>query len=404
MSSVALMNFDFAQQPDWLGEGLSSAAKAARMSHGLIIDAPPDGARRLLAHSGFRVVDFDLDDSPGSLVDRLCSEASHRGDIVSLQAVRRANSIDPFRSGVAVPLATVRDATPVLVLGAPIHYEYRPADLLTMRSVADVMSAAIMRTIDHGETLVQHAQAAAAITALEIAQLARHEARGLLGTTRELLAVIRARVNRHDDFGALQGLDELDEALSGVNVAIDKIRNATKPPIREERPVRLQDLFDAACSQVRGRLQSLNVRVRYDGTQVEVVVYEDWLRQVFLNLLLNSLDAFAEARRKPRREIGLLVSPLAPSDAYLAMRFFDTATGVLHHRGDRHDSSGSSVPWDEAIFAPGYSTKEGGSGYGLYLCRTIMADHGGSIRLVDSRGGTTFELLLPSSRAIRLAG
>lgn len=402
LTDVASMTFRFAWHPDSLSDGLAAAVTAARMSHGLLLDSAAEGTRRLLAQTGFRVVDLDLDGASGSLVDRLCVESARQGDLVAMNVNRATDSRYPFRSGVAVPLSAGREPAPTLVLGAPIHYNYPLTDLAVFRSIGDLMSATLMATIDHGEILIQHAHAAVAITALEIAQSARHEARNLIGAARELVAVVAARVDRHDYFGAAQGLNELDDVLAGVNSTIDNIRSATRPPTRVEQSVELQGLFNAACSQVRGRLQSLHVGARYDGARVVVRVYEDWMRQVFLNLLLNSLDAFEEARRKSRREIGLLVSPLAPSDAYLTMRFFDTATGIQRRRGDQA-ASGAKVPWDEAIFEAGYSTKEGGSGYGLHLCRTIMADHGGSIRLIDSRGGTTFELLLPSSRATRLA-
>jgi nitrogen-specific signal transduction histidine kinase len=144
-------------------------------------------------------------------------------------------------------------------------------------------------------------------------------------------------------------------------------------------------------------MNSLRVEASYDGDAPQVVVREDWFRQVLLNLLLNSLDAFAEARSRSRRVVRLSVAKLNPKDRFLRMRFIDTATGVLHHRLSSFDPT---RPWQAAVFELGVTSKRDGTGWGLFLCRRVMGDHGGSIDLLDGRGGATFELRLPVTRVV----
>ncbi len=50
----------------------------------------------------------------------------------------------------------------------------------------------------------------------------------------------------------------------------------------------------------------------------------------------------------------------------------------------------------EEIFKPGFTTKEKGSGYGLFLARRIVEEHGGNIQVYSSpQGGALFEITLP---------
>jgi signal transduction histidine kinase len=51
----------------------------------------------------------------------------------------------------------------------------------------------------------------------------------------------------------------------------------------------------------------------------------------------------------------------------------------------------------EKIFEAGYSTREDGSGIGLYISRNLISDMGGKIYVQESfiLGGTTFALEIP---------
>jgi signal transduction histidine kinase len=52
------------------------------------------------------------------------------------------------------------------------------------------------------------------------------------------------------------------------------------------------------------------------------------------------------------------------------------------------------------IFEPSFSTKTGGAGLGLPICKAIMEDYGGSIDIASVEGtGTTVTLVFPSEDA-----
>jgi signal transduction histidine kinase len=64
-----------------------------------------------------------------------------------------------------------------------------------------------------------------------------------------------------------------------------------------------------------------------------------------------------------------------------------------------HDSGpGISVKDRERIFEPFFTTKSGGTGLGLAICFTVVANHGGKLRLVKSDSdGSIFEIAIPVS-------
>jgi len=60
--------------------------------------------------------------------------------------------------------------------------------------------------------------------------------------------------------------------------------------------------------------------------------------------------------------------------------------------------SGISEEHLEKIFEPGFTTHAGSSGLGLAVCKKVIEQHGGTIRVHSApRLGTTFSLNLPSA-------
>jgi signal transduction histidine kinase len=105
------------------------------------------------------------------------------------------------------------------------------------------------------------------------------------------------------------------------------------------------------------------------------------LSQVFLNLILNALDAMPQGGRLTIHT-GQNYSP-----SFLDIEISDTGKGIPEHIID-------------SIFDPFFTTKPTGKGTGLGLSVSlgIVRKHGGAIRVQSSVGaGTTFQVLLPIS-------
>ena len=104
------------------------------------------------------------------------------------------------------------------------------------------------------------------------------------------------------------------------------------------------------------------------------------LQQVVLNLLLNALDAMADADRGGRRLL-LETARLGPRSVRIAVR--DSGTGL--------DAATLGQ-----IFEAFYSTKSTGMGMGLTIARQIVEAHGGRLEAgTNAEGGATFSFTLP---------
>lgn len=109
------------------------------------------------------------------------------------------------------------------------------------------------------------------------------------------------------------------------------------------------------------------------------------LRQVLINLLLNALQAATEA--KAANQVKAVHLDLRKSAGRIILRVSDTGSGIKPSQRDK-------------LFEPFFTTKTQGSGLGLFLCRRIVEQHRGSIRVADvEKGKTTFEVVLPEGES-----
>jgi two-component system, NtrC family, nitrogen regulation sensor histidine kinase NtrY len=114
------------------------------------------------------------------------------------------------------------------------------------------------------------------------------------------------------------------------------------------------------------------------GPSVGLRVDPDQIEQTLINIVGNALDAIAE---RAEHEAVVRVTWSATSDR-LTLRVIDDGPGL---------------PETANLFVPFFSTKPGGSGIGLALCRQILESHGGTIDLVDRSDcpGCEARLMLP---------
>ena len=153
-------------------------------------------------------------------------------------------------------------------------------------------------------------------------------------------------------------------------------------PVQKES-VDLRSLLRVLERYVRVRLPQLGRSVELeidvpDGTspvQGNAVLLE-WALE---NLVKNALDALAGSGGQIREE----AEPLGARR--VAVRVVDDGPGV-------------AAGLRTSIFAPGVTTKRGGWGVGLSLTRRIVEDvHGGTLRLLPTERGATFEMRLPAA-------
>lgn len=147
--------------------------------------------------------------------------------------------------------------------------------------------------------------------------------------------------------------------------------------------VNVHDVLSRVLSFSGHILEKGNVRlaVRYDGCDPVISGSDEMLRQVYLNLILNALQAMPEGGNLSV-ETGI-TGGTAHRDSHVTSRIADTGCGI---------PSGTM----KKIFDPFYSTREQGMGLGLAIVKNIVDMHDGAIEVEENEGGgTVFTVTFP---------
>jgi len=198
-------------------------------------------------------------------------------------------------------------------------------------------------------------------------------------------ALFLARTNADDAASLRQYLDLADDELKRVS----HIARQTLGFYRESSapaPVSVSSVMDAAVDLLRGKIKVKRavIEKQYDG-DFQVTGVPGELRQVFSNLLTNSLDAIGEdGTIKLRVSMATCVNDGQPR---IRVTVADNGTGI----------AAAALP---RIFEPLFTTKEStGSGLGLWVSKQLIEKHGASIRVRSrtnrDRRGTVFSIVLP---------
>ncbi|MEZ6073161.1 MAG: ATP-binding protein [Pirellulales bacterium] len=170
------------------------------------------------------------------------------------------------------------------------------------------------------------------------------------------------------------------EELSRINQMFASFLDFARPPSLRKEHVDLYELLGRVIQLVQPRAKVQNVLIEFRHHE-SVPVYADpqQIRQVFLNIFLNALDAQPGGGR-----IVIDVDQENRAGSLdCVVRISDAGTGI-------------SPQVAETLFEPFVGTKETGVGLGLAICRRILESHGGAIDVESSSdGGAQFSVYLP---------
>jgi signal transduction histidine kinase len=187
-------------------------------------------------------------------------------------------------------------------------------------------------------------------------------------------------------------LDEVRASLKRIvgdghraSQVIGSIRAMFKKDSQERADVSLNDLVHEVTALVQAEIQSRRVTLKTELLQELPPVVADrvQLRQVFLNLMVNAIEAMGSVTHRAR--LLLVKSEIHELDGVL-ITVQDSGIGVGPTETER-------------IFDAFFTTKSDGMGMGLAISRSIIEAHGG--RLWASPGtphGSVFYFVLPSGR------
>jgi PAS domain S-box-containing protein len=127
---------------------------------------------------------------------------------------------------------------------------------------------------------------------------------------------------------------------------------------------------------------SISIRTELADDLPKVMADRVQLQQVFMNLMLNGIDAMKETTGG-----GELTIKSEVGDAQLLISVSDTGVGLPQEQADQ-------------IFRAFFTTKDNGTGMGLPISRSIIESHGGHLWVAGASGcGATFQFTLPATVA-----
>ncbi|MDR3176509.1 MAG: PAS domain-containing protein [Desulfovibrio sp.] len=166
-----------------------------------------------------------------------------------------------------------------------------------------------------------------------------------------------------------------------LNRVITDLLFLGKPRALNPRTVELAPLIGEIGVLLRFDLEQKGMEISTELGAGEVFADADGLKQVLLNLVLNSLDSLAGMESAPAEPPLSIVSGRLPKGVRLEVR--DKGRGMSYTDKKR-------------AFEAFFTTKKRGTGLGLALTHRIMLDHGGSAEIVSEPGkGCAVRLVFP---------
>jgi len=185
-------------------------------------------------------------------------------------------------------------------------------------------------------------------------------------------------------------LGEIREAVACVVGDVDRagdIIDRIREQIKKAPPRKQRCDLNGAINEVIGLTRSMIVR---NGVSVQTQLADALLpvqgdrvqlQQVVLNLILNAVEAMGSVEAGARE----LLIRTEHDDAGVLVTVRDSGPGIDPTHLKR-------------VFEPFYTTKSGGTGMGLSICRSIIDAHGGRLWAESNRPlGTVFQFTLPNT-------
>jgi two-component system sensor histidine kinase AtoS len=172
--------------------------------------------------------------------------------------------------------------------------------------------------------------------------------------------------------------------IQRIEILLKSLLNFAKPPKLQLSATDMNDLLDQTItfslkhpSLSSKSSREIKILYNFDDKIPETLADPMQLKQVFLNLAINAIEAMPDGGRLGVKTI------YDNNTETLEIEISDTGEGIEKTMIDD-------------VFKPFFTTKLKGTGFGLSISRRIIEEHSGSISVVSNSGiGTTFSVSLP---------
>ena len=216
-----------------------------------------------------------------------------------------------------------------------------------------------------------------------------HELYNPIGAVKLNIELLEMQIGGNDD--VKHTLARLKRGAEHLSTIAQDLRYLTKPRDPERKPTDLNRLLDEVVELVSDRLERTRIRVvrNYSQGLPEGEYDSQQLRKVFLNLLINAVEASPQSGEVELRT-SLVANGRSPGTGSLQRSRGALAISVIDH------GVGMSPETKRRLFEAFYTTKRNGTGLGMMITQEIIKKHGGKIDVESEEGrGTTVKVYLP---------
>ena len=203
-----------------------------------------------------------------------------------------------------------------------------------------------------------------------------HELRNPLSSIKGLALLLKSKIK--DETGGKETADILVGEVERLDRSIGELLDYAKPARLNRKSLKINTVVEKTVQLIAMDIKSQRISLKLDLADdlPGVSGDEDKLVQLFLNLLLNGLQAMESD--------GLLSVKSFLNDDYIAVVIADSGNGIAPENLPR-------------IFDPYFTTRNDGTGLGLAMSAKIVDEHEGKIIVTSEQGkGSRVMVLLPA--------
>ena len=218
----------------------------------------------------------------------------------------------------------------------------------------------------------------------ELAAGAAHEIRNPLTSIRSSIQYLKRKLSDKSDIEVADGLiSEVDR----INEIIEGLLSFSKPQMPKKEKTNLKALLTHSVQMVSNTAlkAGVDIMMNYDCQHEEITVDSDQLKQVFLNVIMNAIQAF----ESPKGLVTISVNEITTLN-----KSSNQSIKYIIEIADQ--GKGIDPEYIDKIFDPFFTTKAEGTGLGLSISYGIINRHGGDIEIFSELGrGARVRIKIP---------
>ncbi|MBE4909780.1 PAS domain S-box protein [Bacillus luteolus] len=171
----------------------------------------------------------------------------------------------------------------------------------------------------------------------------------------------------------------IDSEMNRIELILKELLLLAKPQIPKLERKNICEALEQSIAllSAQANMNSIVINKEYEKAEYTIVCEENKLKQVFINVIKNAIEAMPNGGHLSIQMRAIL------DNKKLLVRFIDQGYGIPENVLLR-------------LGEPFYTTKEKGTGLGFMVCKSIIEDHGGEINVFSEVNvGTKIEIVLP---------